>query len=240
MIVEDPEAEAGQGYAVPIKDRDAADQPRERALAHGCSSLSTPDLWALVLRTGLPGKPVTELCRDLMRLNGQSLHTLERRSHKELRGIKGIGTTKAIQIEAVMELIRRYNLEEPASNPQIKSSADIYSIMGPKIGNLPHEEMWVLMLNRSNRVVKLQRLTSGGTSNTVFDVKLMLKSALLENAEAIVLCHNHPSGNLNPSAADDSITRLCKQACSTMQISMLDHLIITAKGFFSYADHSRL
>lgn len=236
----------------PLPDRDPAmrprtvkefapdEQPREKALRHGCGALSAAELWALVLRTGLPGKPITELCRDLMLANAGSLHSLERRSRAEILSMKGIGTTKAIQIEAVLELIRRYNAEEAPEHPLIRSSRDIDAAIRPVIANLPHEEMWALMLNRANRLVASMRVSSGSATATVFDVKKVLKQALLENAESVVLCHNHPSGTLRPSSGDDQVTASCRQACKAMDMRLLDHLIVTLDGYYSYADESRL
>lgn len=225
-----------------IKDMDTEDTPRERAEKFGVETLSIADLWALILRTGIVGKPITELCRDLMKENEGKLTRLERRSREELLNIKGLGILKALQVEAVMELIRRYNLEEPSPNPQIKSSADIFRLMRPKIGHLPHEEIWALILNRRNECVKVLQLSKGGISASVFDVRLLLRHALLENASSIVLCHNHPSGTREPSVQDDAITRKCKQACETLELKLLDHIIVTNHNsvYFSYNDEGRL
>lgn len=223
-----------------VKDLDADDQPRIKAARLGCTALSTADLWALILRTGTPGNPITSLARDLMRFNGGKLHTLERRTRKELMTIKGIGITKALQIEAVLELMRRYNSETSGDNPIISSSQDIFRIMAPKIGNIPHEEMWAIMLNRRNEVVKLFQISVGSGVATIFDLKKLLKAALLENTCGIILCHNHPSGGNRPSKQDDDVTRRCKAGCEAMDIKFFDHLIICADTYFSYADNQRL
>lgn len=223
-----------------VKQLDTDDQPRERALKHGVNALSTADLLALILRVGIPGKPITELCRDIMRANAGNIHTLERRTRKELLEIKGIGNTKAIQIEAVMELIRRYNSEEVPTDIQIKTAEDIVKVMRPHIGNLDHEEVWAVFLSRNLRIIRLYRISQGGLSSSVFDLKMMMKQALLENTESLILCHNHPSGNLKPSSADENITRICYEACRTMQIRMIDHVIITASEHFSFNDNGRL
>lgn len=240
--------EEKDSYQVPqmrfqkIKDMDSCDTPREKAEKYGVGVLSVPDLWALILRTGIVGKPITELCREMMRENDGKLTRLERRSFAELLSIKGMGRLKAMQVEAVMELIRRYNREEPAPNPQIHSSADIFRMMRPRIGHLPHEEIWAMLLNRRHECVKYIQLSKGGMSATVFDVRLLLRQALLENASAVVLCHNHPSGALVPSDQDDRITRRCKEACATLDLRLLDHLIVTSHntGYYSYADQQRL
>lgn len=223
-----------------VKDLDTDDQPREKALKHGCGVLSTADLWALVLRTGLPGKPITELARELMRNNDGSLHRLERRTRREILDMKGIGMTKAIQIEAVMELIRRYCGETHVGNPIIRSSADAAAVMRPEIANLPMEQIWCVLLNRRNEVVKKVKLTSGSSTASIFDRKAVVKAALLENAECVILYHNHPSGNLQPSREDDNITRLLAEACKSMDLRLHDHIILSVTGYYSYADQGRL
>lgn len=223
-----------------IKDMDKEDTPREKAEKYGCGVLSIADLWALILRTGTVGMPITELCRELMRQNDNNLMTLERRSRKELLQIKGLGKLKAIQIEAVMELIRRYSQQHVADNPIVKSSVDIFNIMREGIGNKPCEEVWVMILNRRNQVVKRFQASKGGFNASIFDVRVIIKEALLENASSIILCHNHPSGQLKPSVQDDSITMQCRKACEAVGLQMLDHVILTVDSYYSYADESRL
>ncbi len=223
-----------------IKDMDKDDTPRERAEKFGCSVLSVADLWALILRTGTVGMPITELCREIMRQNDNNLNTLERRTRKELLQIKGLGKLKALQIEAVMELIRRYNIERLSDNPIVKSASDVFDAMRYVIGNLPHEEVWILILNRKSQIVKRFRASKGGFSSSLFDVKTIIKEALLENASSIILCHNHPSGQTNPSPQDDSITLRCKAACEAVEIKMLDHLIIALNDYYSYADMGKI
>lgn len=223
-----------------VKEMDPDDQPREKAMKYGCKVLPTADLWALILRTGLPGKPITEMCRDLMRACDGRLFNLERMERRQLMAVKGIGATKALQIEAVMEMIRRYCNETVGERVKIRSSKDIYEVMRHEIGNLPHEEIWALFLNRANEVIGRERITQGSSVASVFDMRKILKEALLRNAEGLVLCHNHPSGNLTPSPQDDSITRKMKSGCEAMDLRFLDHLIVTADGFYSYCDQSRL
>lgn len=223
-----------------VKEMDEDQQPREKAEKYGIASLSIPELWAIILRTGTPGYPITELCRDLMRNNNGSLHKLERRTIQELCEMRGIGSMKAVQIQAVMELIKKYLQEDIPIEDPIRSSNQIFERMRYKIGNLDHEEIWMLPLNRQNQVIKEFKLTSGTGTSSVFDVKQAIKLALLENSEGMILCHNHPSGSLKPSPQDDNLTHELKKACQFMNIRLLDHIIITANGFFSYADSSRL
>ncbi|MDE5887612.1 MAG: DNA repair protein RadC [Muribaculaceae bacterium] len=223
-----------------VKELDPDQQPREKAEKYGCGVLSVPELWALVLRTGLTGVPITELCRNLMKENDNSLHRLERRTRQELRGIKGIGPTKSVQVEAVMELIKRYCEEDIPLDTPITGSNHIFNRMKLKIGNLDHEEVWVLLLNRRNQVVKEICLTVGTSVASLFDVKKVIKYALLENAEGVILCHNHPSGGIEPSPQDRQITKELKNACDLMKLRMLDHLIVTSTRFFSFHDNGIL
>ena len=223
-----------------VKEMDEDQQPREKAEKYGVGVLSVPELWAILLRTGTPGYPITELCRDLMRENEGSLHMLERRKKEELCKLRGIGTTKAVQILAAMELIKKYCEENIPDNDPIRSATQIYELMKLKIGNLDHEEIWLLLLNRQNKVIKDRRLTTGTSTSSVFDVKQAIKIALLESAESMILCHNHPSGSLRPSPQDDNLTKMLKEAGNYMGIRLLDHVIVTPKGFYSYNDSSRL
>ncbi|MDE6754226.1 MAG: DNA repair protein RadC [Muribaculaceae bacterium] len=220
-----------------VKELDPDQQPREKAEKFGCGVLSVPELWALILRTGLTGLPITELCRNLMRDNENSLHRLERRSRQELRKIKGIGMTKSVQVEAVMELIKRYCQEDIPLDEPIVSSQQIFDRMKLRIGNLDHEEVWVLLLNRRNQVIKELRLTVGTGIASLFDVKMVLRHALLENAEGIILCHNHPSGGIQPSIQDRQITLDLKKGCDIMKLRMLDHLIVTPSRYYSFHDN---
>ncbi|MBD5310082.1 MAG: DNA repair protein RadC [Bacteroides sp.] len=220
-----------------VKELDPDQQPREKAEKYGCAVLSVPELWALILRTGLTGLPITDLCRNLMRDNENSLHRLERRTRQELRGIKGIGPTKSVQVEAVMELIKRYCQEDIPLDESITDSSQIFNRMKLKIGNLDHEEVWVLFLNRRNQVVKEMCMTIGTSVASLFDVKKILKMALLENAEGVILCHNHPSGGIQPSPQDKQITLELKKGCDIMKLRLLDHVIVTATRFFSFHDN---
>lgn len=223
-----------------VKEMDPDDQPRERALKFGISSLSTPDLWALILRTGMKGKPITELCRDIMRSCNSSLFELERLPLEMIMNIPGIGTTKALQIESVMELIRRYSTEKSRKKTKIMTPDDIFGYMRHKIGNLPYEQIWILFLNRANEVTGEKMITSGSAVASVFDLKKIIKEALLRDADAIVMVHNHPSGNLSPSIQDDNITASLQKACKMMELRMLDHVIVTTDGYYSYQNSGKL
>lgn len=223
-----------------VKEMNADEQPRERALKYGIGALTVAELWALILRTGLQGLPITELCRKLMNFCGGSLCELERMEYERYLEVPGIGETKALQIEAVMELIRRYNKEEVGPRPHIKQSSDIFKYMHPNIGNIPHEEVWVIFLNKKNEIISSKEITKGSSTASIFDLKKIVREAILRKAEGLVMCHNHPSGNLLPSPQDDQITRKLKDACTLMDLRMLDHVIITFQGYYSYADSGRL
>ncbi len=229
-----------EGRILTVKEMDPDDQPRERALKHGIKVLSTPDLWAVILRTGIKGKPITELCRDIMRSCNGSLFELERKQRGMILNIPGIGPTKALQIEAVMELIRRYSSETTRRKVKISGPNDLYSLMRPVIGNLPHEEIWAIFLNRGNEVIGQMMVTTGSAVASIFDLKKILKEALLRDADGVAIAHNHPSGQLRPSIQDDRITESLKAGCKSMELRMLDHIIVTADNYYSYSNEGKL
>lgn len=222
------------------KEMDADDQPREKAKRYGIEALSNADLMALILRTGIHGYPITELCRDLMRRNENLICNLERATVDQLMEIRGVGELKAYQIMAVMEIVRRYGREKVGERFQVRSSADIHALMKAEIGNAPYEQIWVIFLNRNNRVIGKMRVSEGSAVGSVFDIKKILRQALHVHAEGLVLSHNHPSGNLQPSGPDDNITRKMKEGCNSLDLTFLDHVIVTFDGHYSYRDNGRL
>jgi len=240
----EPASKDISGNAITIKNMNEDERPQERALAHGIQSLTTAELLALILRVGQPGMPITVLCRQLMNDNGNSLLNLERRSREELMLTKGIGKTRALQIEAMMEIMRRYMREsiDKATEkvPRIRTSKDIHERMRTRIANIDHEEIWVILLNQKNDIIKEFMATSGSAVASVFDSKMIVKRALLENATGLAMCHNHPSGNLISSPQDDQITRKLAEACKALDIRMIDHVIVTVGGYYSYSDEGRL
>lgn len=223
-----------------VKEFNIDDRPQEKAINFGVATLSVSELWAVLLRTGQPGCPITTLTQQLMNDNSNRLKLLERRTREELMTTKGIGLVKAVQIECVMELIRRYNREDVGEHVIITCSENIFKYMQPRIGHLNHEEIWVIFLNRRNAVTGSRQFSKGSATGTVFDVKSIMREALLRNAEGIILCHNHPSGNTRPSGQDDNITRIMKTAADSLGLRMLDHIIVTQSGFYSYADSGQL
>lgn len=223
-----------------LMDQSVDSRPREKAMSKGIGSLTVSELWALILRAGGPGYPITTLCEELMKANDNSLLELERQDIVQLVTIKGIGRSKALQVLAVMELIRRYNTETPKAPPIIKNADDIYKVMRPVIGNLPHEEIWLMLLNQQHGVKRKLCITQGSGNASLFDLKKVLRTALYEDCNILVLCHNHPSGNLNPSPQDDVITHKLVEGCKAMDFRLLDHVIVTSSGFYSYASSGRL
>lgn len=227
---------------VPVKQLNIELRPREKGIKYGIQSLTTPELWAIILRTGSQGCPITDLCNNLMNWVNGSLKDLERIQRETLLHVKGLGDVKAQQVEAVMELARRYfdECNKPDSKKRISSSSDIYHEMRTCIGNLAHEEIWVIYLNRANRIISKERITSGSAVASIFDLKSIIRNALLHHAQAIILCHNHPSGNKFPSQSDDNITKMLRDASKTMELTMFDHVIVTSDGYYSYNDNGRL
>lgn len=243
MITEFSEsAESREQFVQPLTVKEMApdDQPRERVLKHGIGVLSNSELLAIILRIGTRGYPITTICRDLMDGNNNSFQRLERCSRDEIMEINGLGELKAMQIEAVMEIVRRYCKESFQHEVRVTDASVIYNHMRYVIGNLPHEEMWVLFLTNANRIIGKMKVSEGSATATVFDTKKILRRALSCKAEALVLCHNHPSGNLRPSGPDDAITRRLNEACKTLDIRLLDHVIVTSEGFFSYRNETSI
>lgn len=213
------------------------DRPREKLLMRGCSSLSDAELLAILIGTGTKNKSAVDLGHELMELSENNLNILGRLSLHDLKKIHGIGQAKAVVIMAALELGRRRKLAELPETHQIKCSKDVADIFQPILSDLIHEEFWILFLNRSNRVINRMRISQGGISGTVTDVRILMKKAVENLASAIIVCHNHPSGNLNPSESDSKITTRIREAGSLMDIQLLDHIIISGKDYYSFADN---
>lgn len=238
--------EVAPGPVLPkVQDVAEDDRPYERAQKYGIHTLSDADLLAIILRTGLPGRPITKICREIMgRFNGK-FRKLSQASKEELKEFPGVGDVKVLQIQAAMEIVKRFNNERIDAAPVINSSLAAASLMMPIIGSEPIEHIYALCLSQSLRLIKVAQISKGVATATVFDVKAVLKVALLNNAQCIMLCHNHPSGNMKPSAQDDNITRQLKSACDVMQLRLLDHVIVGGgtpgnPDFYSYNDNGRL
>lgn len=219
-----------------VKSWAVEDRPREKVLANGIHHLSNAELLAILLGSGTRNISAVDLARTILARTGNSLHELGRQSADDLQKIRGVGPAKAICILAAMELGRRRAGLDQNERIPIKSSASVYKIFHPLLGDLEHEEFWLLMLNRANRVLGKFKVSQGGLSGTVIDTRIILKKALDNLASSIIVCHNHPSGNIQPSDADVKITEKLKKASEMLEIKLLDHVIIADKSYFSFAD----
>ncbi|MCK5694298.1 MAG: DNA repair protein RadC [Bacteroidales bacterium] len=212
------------------------DRPREKVMANGIQYLSNAELLAILLGSGTRHMTAVELARQILISAGNNLQELGRQGIGELVRIKGVGPAKATSILAAMELGRRRAGVQHSDKVAVKSSETVYKIFHPLMGDLEHEEFWLLMLNRANRVLGKYKVSQGGLSGTVIDTRIILKKALDNLASSIIVCHNHPSGNKQPSDADVKITRKLKKAAEMLEIKLLDHVIIADKSYFSFAD----
>jgi DNA repair protein RadC len=223
-----------------IKDWALEDRPREKLLKKGIVSLSDAELIAILIGTGTRNESAVELAKKVLKNANNNLNELGKLEIKDLQKNKGIGEAKAIIITAALELGRRRKATDIIQKQKISSSNDVFEIFQPLLGDLPHEEFWILLLNRSNKIIDRFKISQGGISGTVIDARLILKTAIEKLASSIILCHNHPSGNKMPSDADDSITKKLVDGGKLLDIKVLDHLIISDTQFFSYADEGKL
>ena len=220
----------------PINQWAEDDRPREKFLLKGKSTLSDSELLAILIGSGSRNESAVQLCQRILASCENNLNTLGKMSVSQLMQFKGIGEAKAISIAAALELGRRRRAEEAVELKKITSSKAVFDIMQPIIGELPHEEFWVLYLNNSNKVIYKTQLSKGGITGTVVDIRLIFKMAFEQNATGLILSHNHPSGKLIASEADLKITKRIKEAGQTLEIQVLDHLIITENGYLSFQD----
>ncbi|WP_339632606.1 RadC family protein [Bizionia echini] len=223
-----------------IKNWSQDDQPREKLRDKGRSALSDAELVAIIIGSGSRNESALDLCKRILASVDNNLNQLGKLSIKQLMDFKGIGEAKAISIAAAMELGRRRRGEDALECKNITSSASVFELMQPIIGELPHEEFWIIYLNNANKVIQKQQLSKGGITGTLVDVRLVLKNALEFGAVGLILAHNHPSGTLKPSEADKHITQKLKKAGESLDIKVLDHLIVTEKAYFSFADDNLL
>lgn len=223
-----------------IKSWSPEDRPREKLLTKGTHALSDAELVAILLGTGTTTVSAVELAKRVLQTVNNSLHELGRLSVKDLVRIKGIGEAKAIAIIAALELGRRRKDAEADEKPRISGSRDCFSILRAHLEDIPHEEFWIILLNRANRMIKKYQISQGGVAGTVADPKIIFKLALSDLASGIILAHNHPSGNLAASQADIELTRKIKDAGKLLEIQVLDHLIVAGQKYFSFADEGIL
>lgn len=219
-----------------IKNWAEDDKPREKLMLKGKQALSDAELIAILIGSGSRNESAVSLSKRILASVDNNLNALGKLSLKQLMEFKGIGEAKAISIAAALELGRRRRVEETVELKKISSSKAVFDIMQPLIGELPHEEFWVLYLNNSNKVIHKSQLSKGGIAGTVVDIRLVFKMALEQNATSLILTHNHPSGKLEASNADKEITQKLKLAGEQLEIKVLDHVIITEKGYLSFQD----
>ena len=219
-----------------IKNWSQDDQPREKLLYKGRAALSDAELVAILIGSGTKNESAVALCQRILASVDNNLSALGKLSIKQLMSFKGIGEAKAVTIAAALELGRRRRGEEALDKEKITSSTSVFELMQPIIGELEHEEFWIIYLNNSNKVILKNQLSKGGITGTLVDVRLVLKNALEVGATGLILVHNHPSGALKPSEADKQITNKLKTASQSLDIKVLDHVIVTEKAYFSFAD----
>jgi DNA repair protein RadC len=219
----------------PISDWSEEDRPREKLMLKGKESLSNAELIAILIGSGSRNESAVDLSRRILS-SVNNLNSLAKLSLQQLMTFKGIGEAKAITIIAALELGRRRRVEETIELIKITSSKLVFDMMQPIIGELLHEEFWVLFLNNSNKVISKAQLSKGGLTGTVVDVRMVFRLALENGATGLILCHNHPSGNLHPSQADKEITKKLKLAGESLDVKVLDHLIISETKYYSFVD----
>ncbi len=221
-----------------IKHWAEQDRPREKLLLKGKSALSDAELIGILIGSGSRTLSAVELSKLILAAVDNDLNSLAKLSVSELQKFKGIGEAKAISIVSALELGRRRKPDQAFTKPKIGCAEDAYNLLAPDLMDLKHEEFWVILLNRANQVIKKEPISTGGVSGTVVDPKIIFKKALDQLASSIIIAHNHPSGNLKPSKADISITSKLIQAGRTLEIPVIDHIIFSDNGFYSFADEA--
>ena len=216
------------------------DIPIEKLLLKGTASLSDAELLSILIGSGTPQENSLDIAQKIMASCQNNLCEFWKLGISDLQKVKGIGKQRACQIASMFALSRRRNAAEVVVKPKISRSQDAYTIFHSLIGELPYEEFWMLLLNRANKIVKTVKVSEGGISGTVVDPKKIFFIALEHHSSSIILGHNHPSGNLNPSESDSKITQKIKEAGALMDVQLLDHLIISGKDYYSFADNGVL
>jgi DNA repair protein RadC len=217
-----------------------ADRPREKMLLKGRQALSDAELLAILIGSGTVGQSAVGLAQEILQKSSNNLHELGKKSLKDLEKHKGIGEAKAITIAAALELGRRRQLTDIIERPKIASSRDAFNVIAPLLTDLHQEQFWILLLNQANEVLSKEMMSQGGMAGTVVDIKLIYKAAIEAKAANIIAIHNHPSGNLKPSKEDINITQKLKEAGELLDIKLLDHLIVSERGYYSFADQGLL
>jgi len=223
-----------------IKDWLREDRPREKLILHGKSSLSNTELLAILLRSGTSTLSAVDLAKKILQMAGNNLHNLAQLTAGDLMKIKGVGEAKALAIVSALELGRRRKAADTEKRPRIISSGDAFEVIAPCLQDINHEEFWIILLNRANRVIRTHQISQGGTAGTVADPKIVFKLAVDNLASGLILAHNHPSGETTASQADINLTQKIKEAGKLLEIQVLDHLILAGQKYFSFADEGIL
>lgn len=223
-----------------IKNWSDGDRPREKMIAKGCAALSDSELLAILINSGNVQKSAIDLAKEVLKLGKDNLNELGKLSIKDFQKIKGIGNAKAIVITAALELGRRRDNSSVLMKPFIRNSNEIACYLKQNLKDYNYEVFAVIFLNRANKIKHFEIISRGGITGTVADPRLILKKAIEEEATSIILSHNHPSGNLKPSQADEDITNKIKQAASYLDIKLLDHIIVSEDGYYSFADEGMI
>lgn len=216
------------------------DRPREKMMAHGAMVLTDAELLAILIGSGSQDETAVELMRRVLAACNNNLNELGKLSLDQLCAFKGIGPAKAVTVMAACELGRRRKLAEVEDRLVVRTSRDVYNYFHPKLADQPVEELWVMLLNNASKLIDARRVATGGITEVVADVRLVLREAIMGRATAIALCHNHPSGSVRPSHHDDKLTDRLRQACELMNIRLTDHIVLTDGRFYSYADEGRI
>ncbi|MEP6712592.1 MAG: DNA repair protein RadC [Ferruginibacter sp.] len=223
-----------------IKTWAADDRPREKMLAKGAAALSNSELLGILINNGNKEKSAVDIAKDILKLGLNNLNELGKLSLMDLQKIKGIGVAKAITITAALELGKRRHTTDILDKKTVSTSREIADYLKHALKDYSYEVFAVVFLNRANKIKSFQIISNGGLTGTVADPRIILKKAIEEEATSIVLSHNHPSGNLRPSRADEDITFKIKQAASYLDIKVIDHIIVSEEGYFSFADEGML
>ena len=223
-----------------IMEMSEEDRPREKMLANGAEMLTNAELLGILLGSGNTRQTAVELAKEILKDSENNLVELGKKTIGELKRYNGMGDAKAVTVAAALELGRRRNLAEALEKPQVRDSSDIFKIFHPMIADKQTEEFWLLLLNRAHKVIGMEQLSSGGVSSTTVDTKLALKKAIDKLADAVVLCHNHPSESLRPSRDDDKVTHQLCEGFKAVEIRVLDHIIVAGEKYYSYSDDGRL
>ncbi len=218
------------------------DRPREKLMKLGAEALSNAELLAILIGSGSPQESAVDLMKRILSDCNNNLNSLGKMSIAELTSgrYKGMGPAKAVTVIAACELGKRRQAEKAEERKKLDSATAIYEYMHPKMQDLSEEEAWVLLMNQNYKLIKSVRLSHGGITETAVDIRLAIKNALLCNATVIALCHNHPSNNAHPSRDDDRLTQSMKNACETMRLHFLDHIIITDGKYYSYCEEGKI